>query len=351
VRVRKSKGKIKVSKIVITVGIVILLIFLFRPTYTPNIKGINSINILADISIGGEKQSLQIRGTNIENPVILFLHGGPGFPQISFARKYQRKLEEEFVVVNWDQRGSGKSYTFFMDKKGMTKEQLLKDAEEVIDYLCKTYNKEKIIVVGHSWGSELGMNLVKNNSTKISAYIGVGQVIDQKEGQRISYEYALELANQYKDKSGIKTLEEIGPPPYKDVIEATLAKEKIIKKYSPQGVEPNVTKDAVMGCMFSPEYNGIDSIRFMLGNKMSAETLWGTNKEFNLMTDVKKVNIPVYFCVGRYDYTTPSTLVEKYYEKLEAPYKELVWFENSAHFPHFSESDKFYELLLKVKEQ
>jgi L-proline amide hydrolase len=343
--------KTKSKKSILKLCFFLFLLFLFRPTYTPAIKGDKSVNKIETLTIGGTKQSLLIRGSNVNNPVILILHGGPGLAQICYARKYQQELEQDFVVVNWDQRGSGQSYRFFMDTKKLTKEQILEDSNELINYLCETFKQEKIIVIGHSWGSELGMDLVSKNSSKIAAYIGVGQVINQKEGERISYEYALELAKQYNDTNAIEELEEIGYPPYENVIDATLKKEKVLKKYSPLKSDVNVTMDIIKGCLYAPEYNGIDSLKYIIGNKISAETLWGKNPDYNLIEEVNKVDIPVYFCAGRYDYTTPSELVETFYKNLDAPYKELIWFEDSAHYPQYNEHEKFYEVLLKVKER
>lgn len=340
----KKKNIQRVSALIILA----LIIFLFRPAYTPSITGSESISKLVSIRVGGQNQTLLIRGKDKDKPIILFLHGGPGLAQICYARKYQAKLEDDFVVVNWDQRGSGKSYSFFMDKDSLTKNQIVEDAEEIIEYLCKTYGKEKIILVGHSWGTELGMDIIKKDSSRISSYIGVGQVVDHAEGERISYEYAMDLAKQNQDSSALNDLENMGSPPYKDVINSTLKQENIIKKYSPFKHDVNVTNDIIKGSLLSAESNGLDAIKYAFGNKLSAEKLWGTNNEFNLFDEAQKVDIPVYFCAGIYDYTTPSVLVKKYYETLEAPHKEFIWFENSAHFPQYTENDKFCDLLLNI---
>jgi pimeloyl-ACP methyl ester carboxylesterase len=340
----KKKTVKKVSSIIV----IALIIFLVRPAYTPSIKGNNSVSELVQINVGGQFQTLSIRGTNKDNPIVLFLHGGPGLPQICYSRKYKSKLEDNFLVVNWDQRGSGKSYSFFMDKENFTKNQIVEDAKEVIEYLCKTYGKDKLILVGHSWGTELGMDVIKSDSSRISAYVGIGQVVSQKEGESISYEYAIDLAKQNQDSSAVNKLESMKDAPNKDEIQATFVKENVIKKYSPFKNDIDVTNEVVKGCLFSPESNGLDAIKYACGNILSAKKLWGTNKEFNLFNEVKKVDIPVYFCAGRYDYTTPSVLVEKYYEMLQAKQKEFIWFENSAHFPQYTENDKFCDLLLNI---
>lgn len=340
--------KKKTIKRVSAIALIAFITFLIRPTYTPSINGNKSVSELVQIKVGGQSQTLSIRGTNKDNPILLFLHGGPGLPQICYGRKYQTKLEDNFLVVNWDQRGSGKSYSFFMDKDNFTKNQIVEDAKEVIEYLCKNYGKDKLILLGHSWGTELGMNIIKNDSSRILSYVGIGQVVNQKEGERISYEYAIDLAKQNQDSSAVNDLESMKNTANKDVVKYTLEKENVITKYSPFKDDINITKEVIKGCLFSPESNGLDAIKYACGNILSAEKLWGTNQEFNLFNDVRKVDIPVYFCAGRYDYTTPSVLVEKYYEMLEAQHKEFIWFENSAHFPQYTENDKFCDLLLKI---
>lgn len=340
--------KYKIKKIIVILVTISIIIFLFRPTFTQSINGNKSISQLKNVNIGGQNQALLIRGHNKDNPLVLFLHGGPGLAQICYGGKYQSKLEEDFIVVNWDQRGSGKSYSLFMDKETLTKEQLVKDGIEVIEYLCKTYKKEKIIVVGHSWGSELAMKILKEDSSKILAYVGVGQVISQREGELISYNYAKELAKENKDDKALKILEKIGTPPYNEVVDGTLQKEKIISKYSPIKEGLNIKKDIVLGNLFSYECNGWDGIKYALGNKLSADKLWGQNPDYDLFSEMKSVAVPVYFCLGRYDYTTPSSLVEKYYKFLEAPSKKIIWFEKSSHYPQYTESDKFNKVLKDI---
>lgn len=112
----------------------------------------------------------------------------------------------------------------------------------------------------------------------------------------------------------------------------------------------NTLRDIVLGSIFSPEYRGIDGIKFALGNKFSADTMWGHNKDLDLIKDITEVKVPIYFYTGRYDYNTPSVLTEKYYNQIVAPKKELIWFEESAHFPLFEEYEKFNKLVIRVKE-
>lgn len=338
-------------KTVIVVLMISILIILLLPNRTPKIEGENSVAIIEKIKLGGLEQAILVRGKDISNPVLLFLHGGPGYPQISFARKYEKKLENNFVVVNWDQRGSGMSYSSNIPKESMNRDQFIEDTKELIDYLCEKYEKEKIYLVGHSWGTELGLYVVDKYPEKVAAFISIGQVVNGIESEVISYDYVLEIANKNKDQKALDDLMRIGEPPYKNTVNDTAAQRKWLSKYG--GVERKVDtlRDIILGSIFSSEYTGIDGIKFTLGNKFSADTMWGHNKDLDFIRDIPEVKVPIYFCAGRYDYNTPSVLIEEYYNEIIAPKKELIWFEESAHFPNFEEYEKFNELVIRIKDE
>lgn len=340
----------KFFKITMVALVILLLLALFIPSRTPKKEGNNSIASIQKVEIGGIEQYIMIRGRDIDNPILLFLHGGPGYAQISYARKYQKELEDSFIVVNWDQRGAGKSFSFNIPKDSMNKEQFIEDGKELIDYLCKKYNKEKIYLVGHSWGSELGLYIVERYPEKISAFISIGQVVNGIDNEVVSYDYVVEMAQKDNNKKALKDLEKIGRPPYKNIVSDTATQRKWLEKYGGVERKVNTRKDIILSCLFSPEYTGIDGIKYALGNKFTADAMWGQNNDLDFIRDLPEVNVPVYFCVGRYDYNTPSILVENYYNHLIAPKKEIIWFEESAHFPHFEEPEKFAQLAKRIKE-
>ncbi|MBS4537493.1 alpha/beta hydrolase [Clostridium sp. D2Q-11] len=340
----------KLSKYIIVTLIICLLIILFLPSRTPKISGYNSVATIQQVKIGGFQQSIMIRGKDKSNPILLFLHGGPGYSQISYARKYQEKLEQDFLVVNWDQRGSGKSYSRSIPKESMNREQFVKDTKELIDFLCKKYDKEKVYLVGHSWGSELGMFVIDKYPEKIFAFISVGQVVNGIQNEIISYDYVLQKAKENGDKKVLDDLRRIERPPYKDSVNDTTVQRKWLSKYGGVERKVNTLNDIILGSVFSPEYTGIDGIKFALGSKFTAEAMWGQNYDLNLKEDIPEVKVPIYFCVGRYDYNTPFVLTEEYYDKIKAPNKELIWFEKSAHFPLFEEPDKFADIIIDIKD-
>ena len=149
------------------------------------------IDCFEDVEIGGIKQALYFRGENLDNPVILHLHGGPGSPQMPFLHDYQYPLEEHFTIVHWDQRNAGK--TFFLNNpdeivKDLSFEQVLNDAYEVTNYVRMKLSKDKIILLGHSWGTVLGSALVQTYPQLFSVYIGVGQAVNMREGEQLAYD-------------------------------------------------------------------------------------------------------------------------------------------------------------------
>lgn len=172
------------------------------------------INKLKEVVIGGIKQSILVKGESIENPLILMLHGGPGYPLMPFSHTLNR-LEEEFIVAYWDQRGAGKSYSDEIPSNTMTLQRFLKDTLEVIQFLKCEYDKERIFLAGHSWGSLLGINIAYQHPSDVYAYIGISQVVNYVEGNKISYQFALKTAEEKNMTEKIEKLKEIGEPPYK----------------------------------------------------------------------------------------------------------------------------------------
>jgi pimeloyl-ACP methyl ester carboxylesterase len=339
----------RLSKVIFLPVLISILLILFIPSRTSPIDGDNSLAYIQGIKLGGVKQYIMVRGKDINNPILLFLHGGPGYAQISFASKYQSELEDHFIVVNWDQRGAGKSYSTNIPKESMTREQFIKDGIELINYLTREYGKEKVILVGHSWGSDLGLHIVNQYSEKITAFVSVGQVISGQKQEKISYEYVMEMAKGENNQKAIQELTSIGHPPYSDMVRDINTQRKWLAHYGGVERKVNTLRDIITASIISKEYTGIDGIKFAIGSRFTADAMWGNNMDLDFIRDLSEVKVPIYFCAGRYDYNTPSILIQEYYNHIIAPEKELIWFEESAHFPHFEEPEKFAELLLKIK--
>lgn len=317
---------------------------------TQNVQSeFESISTLEEVMIGNLKQSILIRGENVTNPIMLFLHGGPGTAQIGFAPKFQRNLEKDFIVVNWDQRGAGLSYSSNVKKDHLTIENMVNDTIQIVDYLLKRFNQPKLFLVGHSWGTVLGVLTTKQIPQFIYSYIGIGQVVNMKEGEKISYEYTVKKANELKNS---KALQELNRVEYKPAEMKYLGiQRKWLAKFGGSFIGVSMYNLIFSNMLFATEYTIKDWFNYLKAAKLSLKSLWTQLLEIDFLTTVPKLEVPVYFFAGKHDFQTPAQLAEQYYNILECPSKELIWFENSAHLVNFEEPDKFYDECLKIKEK
>ncbi|MDX8360121.1 alpha/beta hydrolase [Cytobacillus sp. IB215316] len=307
----------------------------------------DSIASLEKMMIGGVNQYVLMRGKSKNAPILLFLHGGPGSAQIGFAPKLQKKLEESFVVVNWDQRGSGKSYSADISRETMNIKQFTTDVYELIITLLSRFNQEKVYLVGHSWGSFLGIITAYKYPELIHAYIGVGQIVNMERGENVSYQFTLDKAKETNNIKAITQLENIGEPPFENLMKLRIQR-KWLEKFGGTVHKSTFPKLALKSFTLR-EYTMLDWVRTIKdGILFSLDNLWEELLEVDMYDLALKFEIPMYFCVGRYDYQTPHELVQEYYHSIEAPTKELVWFENSAHSPNFEEPNKFYDVCLSA---
>lgn len=333
-----------------------ILAFIF-PSWTPRIRDEsrallpNSVSTLEQIELGGIKQSVLIRGNDQRNPILLFIHGGPGYSQIAYARQYQRDLEKDFIVVNWDQRGSGKSYHWNLTHEDLQIGNLVEDTLELTEYLEHKFSQPKIFIVGHSWGSMLATLTVQQFPEHFYAYIGIGQVADAPFGEHLSYQFALDEARKRNNAEAVKELKSIGPPPYKDYSKVTRLEQKWITDFGGAERKSHTQKELLKGILLAPEYTWSDGIRMAFGSRLSKNAILPQIQYSNFFKTVPALSIPVYLCMGRYDYITPSEDAYNYYEKLDAPEKLFIWFEESAHFPHFEEMEKFHTIMITIKEK
>lgn len=334
--------------------ILILIILSFVPARTPKIKNkgkiiSDSIAEIIKVKIGGVNQSLLIRGHNIKKPIILFLHGGPGQSEIGYIRYYQKKLEEKFIVVRWDQRGSGSSYSKDIPKESFTIKQFLEDTNEVTDYLRERFNQSKIFIVGHSWGTVLGTLSAKNHPEKYLAYIGIGQHIHSKESENISYDFVLSKSKEENNKKALEELDRIGPPLYK-TMDDQIIQRKWLNTFGGI-IKTELEKGMTSSLLLSPEYTLSTKLNYQKRLLACGEMMISELYDVNFMEDIKELEVPVYFLIGRYDYTTAFSLVEEFYSQLQAPKKEMIWFENSAHLPQLEENEKLYKTIIRIAEQ
>ncbi|SEN67768.1 alpha/beta fold hydrolase [Lihuaxuella thermophila] len=308
-----------------------------------------SIASIKRVKIGGVDQYILLRGIDRNNPILLFLHGGPGAAQIGFARHYQTDLEKHFLVVNWDQRGSGKSYSRKINPTSMNIEQFIQDTHELIQVLLHLFGHKKLFLAGHSWGSIIGAMTARRYPELIHAYIGIGQMVDARHSMLLSYQKLLTCARKKDNQKAIRQLNRIGHPPY-DKIRSFSVYQKWLKKFGGSIRGGTFTKIFAKG-FSSTEYTLNDWYRFRKGLRFSAQYLGEEILKANLLQEVPELKVPAYFCTGRHDCQAPWELQEQYFADLTAPAKQMIWFENSAHAPHFEEPFSFFIQCLRIKEE
>jgi len=319
----------------------------FRDTNGNIIKG--SIAALETIKINGIKIQLLIRGENVTNPVILFLHGGPGAPEMALTNYYyQKKLEKDFILVHYDQRGAGKSFSKDIPPETMTINHIVEDTRDVSKYLLKRFGKDKIILMGHSWGTIIGVYCINKYPKLYDYYIGIGQVVNMHENELLSYNYTLDRAKQTNNRIAVGQLEKIGIPPYRSLKDGNIQR-KWLMKLGGSIYNGNSFSDVKEGRKTNKEYTLVDWIFYWLpGLKYSNKMLQGELNNVNLFESVKSFDVPIYLLLGRHDYQAPSEIAEKYFNLIKAPNKKLYCFEQSAHMIHFEEPEEFIKTIKEI---
>lgn len=314
--------------------LVLLVIWYVWPEHTPQIKTSNStaVSTLDYIQIGGLEQSVLIRSKDTKNPILLFLHGGPGMPMMYLAHDFQRPLEKNFTIVQWDRRGAGKTYSRNKPQpESMSTRQLIDDAYALIDTLRNRYDQQKIVLVGHSFGTHLGSIMVTERPEIFSAYISIGQVVDDSLAIELQAKFIREQARLKNRTDILAAIDTLDHRYYENWL------------FEFGGVLKNHTSffPLLRTGLQAPEYTFSEALDIAKGSNFSSFHMKCNVLPGSIYSEVEAYEIPVYFFIGLSDYTTPHELVTEYYEKINAPVKEIVYFKNSAHFPFFEEPQAF----------
>ncbi|HWP97315.1 MAG TPA: alpha/beta hydrolase [Syntrophomonadaceae bacterium] len=310
-----------------------------------------SISEKIHVSINGVEQGMFIKSKNEANPVLLFIHGGPGMPEYFLAQSYPIGLEDYFTVCYWEQRGAGLSYSSDIPSETLTEEQLISDTREVTNYLRQRFGQEKIYLMAHSWGSFIGIQAAAQAPEMYRAYIGIAQTSRPLESEKLAYKYMMEQYMTAGDKRMVQKLEEFPitemdfvPNSYRSLRDEAMHKLGI-------GTTHNM-KSVVSGIFLPswkcPEYTLSEKVNIWRGKWSAHSTnMWNQMIAADLTAKVQKLDIPVYFFHGIYDYTCSYALAKDYFERLQAPSKGFYTFEQSAHSPLFEEPEKMQHILQK----
>ena len=317
-----------------------------------------TINEAKFISIGGIEQWVTMNGDDRSKPVILFLHGGPGSTMSQYEDSGYGHWKKDFVLVNWDQRGAGKTFgrntpkelteAYYIENP-LTVEQMTADGIELSEYLVKHLGKRKIIIVATSWGSVLGAKMALARPDLFAAYIGHSQIVNASEGLVYAYGKVLSMAQESKDQESIDRLKLLGPPPYEDAMkEGQLM--RVIKKYERENSTPAPASWWKLSSAYDNEkdaknrYDGDDYsfLHFAGHKKMGIKSMVAG---INFLKDGLHCKIPMYLIQGEADILTSKQLTKKYFDKLKAPKKELVLLPDAAHGHNQSVLDAQYKIV------
>ena len=313
----------------------------------------NGVQETYSTTIGGIGQFINIRGEDRANPVLLFVHGGPASPAMPSHWQFQRGIEEFFTVVHYDQRGAGKTHRIAATAPAETAplriERFVDDAIEVAEHVRQRLGKQKLVLAGHSWGTVVAMTAALKRPDLFHAYVGMGQVLNTRLNEEISFRYGLERARAEGNQAAVEEMMSIAPYPGDQPItrERIIIARKWPQHYGGLNAHRNAEQDYYYGAsLLSPEYDCLDRKAFFDGSVFTLGQLLDEFLEVDL-AGVRDFPIPVVMFMGRHDYTTPSEPTAAWLAQVRAPYKRAVWFENAAHMIPWEEPGRTLVALLE----
>lgn len=331
-----------------------------------SVQDSEGIEELFPLQVCGIEQWIHIRGRNRNNPVLLFVHGGPasGGGWIGTMDAVQRPWEDYFTVVQWDQRGMGKSDCVANEKTDASVDRIIEDANQVVRYLRRYLKQEKIFVLGHSWGSVTAMHMIKCHPDWYYAYVGVAQVVSMMEGERVLFQRLKSRATEKSDEKLLKKLTTIFPYPNPENLGKSFAENHLfvrreLSRLAGEAMARHWGFEQIRNILsfellISPHLSLDDHVHSLL-----AHTPTLVRPPYHLAEQVMKVDLPkdvgskfqtpIFFFTGSHDWHSPRVLSDDWFSQIEAPHKELIHFENSCHFIFNEEPGKMLvELVNKV---
>jgi pimeloyl-ACP methyl ester carboxylesterase len=313
-----------------------------------------SISQLARIHLGGTEQWIRIQGRDTSNPVLLFIQQGPGFPMVNEAADDHKlwHLEDDFVVVYWDQRGCGKSFSPAIPPESITVEHLIEDTHELIEALAQRFRMEHVYVVGLSFGGTIALLTAARLPERIRAVVGVDPDVQFDLAERVAYDFALQEATRRGNGRALRELRRLGPPPHLNS-----------KRFSTRarwatnfgGVHRQASYTGLLlkslrQMVLSPDYSLADILRTLRGMRFVQDQLLPRLAHLDLFEMLPRLDVPVFLLQGRHDKVAPPDCLEQYYQALQAPRgKRLIWFDESAHMAQYEEASTFRATLLAIK--
>lgn len=308
---------------------------------TSRIEDPRGVSALEKIRLGGADQWILVRGRDRAKPVLLFLHGGPGMPAMFLAHVFQPAWEKDFVVVHWDRRGAGKSYAAGRRPGALTVRRTLEDAFELTRLLRERFKQDRIHLVGHSWGSYLGLLAVREHPEYYAAFIGTGQLAGTRaEVRAFRLDFLRRAARERDDRELLARI----------AGDDAEAGENDLFRYGGELAAARSFWPILKAGLGAREYTLRDVLNVKKGADLVDRGMVYDVAPKPLEGEVPAFDVPVFFFLGRHDLNTPSPLAAEYLARLAAPLKGVVWFEASSHFPFFEEPERFCLELIKVQD-
>lgn len=306
-----------------------------------------TVNEQSFVELGGEKQYVEITGTTVDKPVLLFLHGGPGWPQTPHLRYFNADLTESMTLVAWEQRGCGKSFMNNPEAQNMSLDRIVEDGHELTQWLKEKFRKDKICLAGFSWGSIVGLKLIENYPDDYVAYFGIAQVLNIRQSLDLSRKWIAEQARAKGDKAALLVLDQLEKGDTalcKGELNCLLKQHELLNKYGGAIFNKEAVAEIQKAESHYEDYKNYD---WLAAFKYSADhlekDLFATD-----LTRIQTVKIPVYFLLGRHDWNLPFAITEEFVKKLNAPHTEIIWFEQSGHEPLEEEAEKFNKTIISL---
>jgi proline iminopeptidase len=329
----------------VVIGGLASAIYLLRPVSTPPFRdragrGLpQSIASIERWPINGIDQSIILRGRDRGSPLLVWVHGGPGTSETGVVRHYNSVLEDHFVVVLWDQRYAGRSLDPFGPKpERQAVDDYVADLDVLIGNLQRRFACRKVVLVAHSWGTVPGLLYAERHPENLAAYVGIGQEANALESEQRSYQFVLNQARERRDVRALERLQRIGPPPRTggDIWTPRTLLEKYGGAFHGRGSELSLALVSVG----ATEMNWRDGAAFLLAHDYNV-AISDAEGYVVLDTGHTRFDVPIFFLSGRTDHVVDASLTFDYLQRISAPRKSFVWFEDSGHYPPFEEPQKF----------
>jgi pimeloyl-ACP methyl ester carboxylesterase len=312
-----------------------------------------AIDSLESIQAADTRQWIRIRAADRSNPALLLIQQGPGLPMINEARRFEHVLglEQSFTVIYWDQRGCGRSLRGPEDRAGISLERMVADTVSLLGFLRDRFGR-KTYVAGFSFGATLAAFAAAQRPDLVETLVATGMDIDGAAAANGAYQFALHTAQQRGNRRATRQLEAIGPPPH---LTSKQFGTRVRWATNFGGVTTGETyaslaRELVSSLMRSSDYSARDIIRTVRGITATQAALLPDLATMDLTRSLPRIDVPVIMVQGRHDQVAPGESAQQYASSLQAPGKQLIWFETSAHTSHLEEPAKFRDVLLSIRD-